>query len=189
MKAGFDNGAAVGRSSGRKSQGALVALLVGATASRLLPHAPNFTAVPAVALMSGVLFGRSRLAFCVPLVAMLLSDLALGAVVYGTRAFQWLLPVYACIACTVVIGRCTARTWTSVVFGAVAATATFFLVTNFFVWASGGFYAASWAGLLACYAAAVPFAWNMLLSSLAFSLGLLLMWNQVEHRFAWAVKV
>lgn len=175
-----------GKSSAETSrvarQSAITAMLVAATISRLIPHAPNFTAVPAVALLGGVLFGRSWLAFAVPLMAMALSDLALGALVYGVRAFQWMLPVYSCIACTVLIGCFTPRRPLPVVVSATLATATFFFVTNFFVWAGSSFYAPTGAGLVACYAAALPFAANMLLSSVAFSLGLLALWALLERR-------
>lgn len=163
-------------------QSAITALLVAATVSRLIPHAPNFTAVPAVALLGGVLFGRSWLAFAVPLIAMALSDLALGALVYGFGAFQWMLPVYSCITCTVLIGCFTPRRPLPVVVSAALATATFFFVTNFFVWTGSSFYPPTGAGLVACYAAALPFAANMLLSSVAFSLGLLAVWTLLERR-------
>src|SRR5690606_24958750 len=95
----------------------------------------------------------------------------------------WLLPVYVCIAATVGIGLLTRRTVWSVVFGAVLATGLFFLVTNFCVWAFGAMYPGTAVGLLACYAAALPFAGNMLLSSIAFGLGLLFLWNVAEQRF------
>jgi len=181
MQSSFDAQATSASPATRRR--ALAALLVTATASRLIPHAPNFTTVPAVALMAGLLFGRTWLAFAVPLLAMVLSDLALGMAVYGMRAFQWLLPVYACIAATVWLGMSTSRAPRSVVFGAVSATAMFFFVTNLFVWLGSSFYPATAAGLLACYAAALPFAANMLLSTLAFSLALLATWHVVERRF------
>lgn len=163
-------------------QGAVAALLFAATASRLIPHAPNFTAVPAVALMGGMLLGRTWLALLVPLIAMLLSDLALGAAVYGVRAFQWILPVYFSVACTVGIGMFLNRRPLSVVGGATAATATFFFLTNFFVWLGSSMYPVTLSGLLACYAAALPFALNMWLSAVAFALGLLVLWQFLEQR-------
>lgn len=163
-------------------QGAIAALLFAATASRLIPHAPNFTAVPAVALMGGLLLGRTWLALFVPLIAMLLSDLALGAAVYGFRAFHWILPVYFSVACTVGIGLFINRRPLSVISGATAATATFFFLTNFFVWLGSSMYSATFAGLMACYGAALPFALNMWLSAVAFALGLLALWQFLEQR-------
>jgi hypothetical protein len=38
----------------------------------------------------------------------------------------------------------------------------FFVVTNFAMWAAGGFYPRTVAGLRACYLAGVPFFWNTL---------------------------
>src|SRR5690242_7635101 len=56
----------------------LLAMIVSAAASRLIPHPPNFTAVGALALFSGVHIGARRLSFLAPLVALFLSDLILG---------------------------------------------------------------------------------------------------------------
>jgi hypothetical protein len=65
-------------------------LVFFAAFSRLIPHAPNFTPVIAIALFSGA-YLKKRYAFLVPVAALLLSDLVLGfydlgsmAVVYGT---------------------------------------------------------------------------------------------------------
>src|SRR4249920_716403 len=56
----------------------LLAVIVSAAVSRLIPHPPNFTAVGALALFGGVHVADRRLGFLAPLAALFLSDLILG---------------------------------------------------------------------------------------------------------------
>lgn len=161
---------------------AVSALVFVAAASRLWPHPPNFTAVPAMALFSGALFGRAWLAFAVPMLAMALSDLVLGVFVYGARVLPGIVPVYACIVAAALIGRNLPRSAMGVAGGALIATAVFFTVTNFVVWVGQGLYPHTLAGLGLCYSAALPFAANMLASSLLYGAGLFGLWALIELR-------
>ena len=75
----------------------LIAAVLLATASRLVPHPPNFTPIGAIALFGGASFADRRVAFLVPLAAMFASDAILG--------FHVLLPVvYACFAFNAILG-------------------------------------------------------------------------------------
>src|SRR5260370_4744902 len=56
----------------------LSGMILLAALSRLIPHPPNFTPIGAMALFGGACFADRRIAFIVPLAAMLLSDLAIG---------------------------------------------------------------------------------------------------------------
>src|SRR5437870_3489528 len=56
----------------------LIAMILAAAFSRLIPHPPNIASVTAVALFGGAYFSDKRLAFLVPLAALFLSDLVLG---------------------------------------------------------------------------------------------------------------
>jgi len=74
-------------------------VLLGATA-RLLPHAPNFTPIAALALF-GAMYLKRRDALWVPLVAMLLSDMVIGLYhpmvmvsVYGSFALSGLIGIW-----------------------------------------------------------------------------------------------
>src|SRR5690606_10177970 len=58
--------------------GTLMFIVLAAAATRLLPHPPNVTAITALALFGGAHFSDRRLAIGVPLLALLVSDLALG---------------------------------------------------------------------------------------------------------------
>ena len=72
--------------------------------------------------------------------------------------------VYASFLINVAIGfwlrdrRTVGRIAAATLFGAIQ----FFLVTNFAVWSFGLSYPRNTAGLLACYAAGIPFFWNTL---------------------------
>jgi hypothetical protein len=132
----------------------VIALIVFAALSRLLPHPPNFTPVEAIGLFAGAWLADRRLAFIVPLAAMALSDVIIGlhsgmAVIYGLIAFNvWLGLRLGPNPGALRIGG----------YGLLAAT-VFFLVSNFATWASGGGlgYTRDLAGLTACYTAAIPF--------------------------------
>lgn len=132
-------------------------IIVLAAALRIAPHPWNFTPVGAMALFSGAVTRDRRLAFFFPLPALFAGDIFIG--------FHKLMPVvYASFLVSVAIGfwlrnrRTVSRISAATLFGAIQ----FFLVTNFAVWAVGLSYPRTGPGLLACYAAGVPFFWNTL---------------------------
>jgi len=137
-----------------------LSLVILGTISRLLPHLPNMTAVGAASLFSGARL-RGWQALLVPLVCMLVTDPILGFL-YGFQPFSLLTPlIYASFLINVWIGRrlrATESPW-RIGGGALAGSVQFFLLTNFGVWLAGGghSYPHSFAGLVACYAAALPF--------------------------------
>jgi hypothetical protein len=141
----------------------LMAILVAASL-RLLPHPPNFTPIGAMALFGGAYFGKRALAFAAPLAALLLSDAILG--------FHSGIPyVYGSVALVVLIGWAVAKRKTplTIAGAAVASSVLFFLVTNFGTWATGELYPPTFAGLAACFVAAIPFFQNTLAGDLFFS--------------------
>ena len=136
----------------------VLAIVLAAAMMRLLPHPPNVTPVAAMALFAGAYFDDRRLAFGVPLLAMLLSDLVLG--LHSTLAF-----VYAGVALTTLIGmglRGRARPLPAIA-AALLAAVLFYLLTNFGVWLTGTLYPHTPDGLLAAYVAGLPFLRNSLL--------------------------
>ncbi len=136
----------------------VLAIVLAAAMMRLLPHPPNVTPVAAMALFAGAHFADKRLAFGVPLLAMLLSDLVLG--LHSTLAF-----VYAGVALTTMIGmglRGRARPLPAIG-AALLAAVLFYLLTNFGVWLTGTMYPHTLEGLMAAYAAGLPFLRNSLL--------------------------
>ncbi|PNS07513.1 DUF6580 family putative transport protein [Solilutibacter silvestris] len=153
----------------------LAAMIAAAALTRLLPHPPNFSPVEAMALFGGAYFASRRAALWVPLLAMLLSDVALGLLKGG---LYWshmtdgsFLLVYACIALTAFAGYALrGRVNGARVLGwSLAGSVFFFLVTNFGVWASGTMYPKNGAGLMACYVAGLPFFQWAVLGTLLYS--------------------
>lgn len=134
------------------------AIIILAAVLRILPHPWNFTPVGAMALFSGAMLRNRKLAFLFPLLALFAGDVFIGV--------HKLMPVvYASFLVSVAIGfwlrerRGVARVGAATLFGAIQ----FFLVTNFAVWAADGLaYPHNFSGLVACYAAGVPFFWNTL---------------------------
>ncbi|MGB2623507.1 MAG: DUF6580 family putative transport protein [Candidatus Acidiferrum sp.] len=134
-----------------------LAMIALVAALRIAPHPWNFTPVGAMAIFAGATIRDRRLAFLVPLLALFAGDIFIG--------FHKLMPVvYASFLVSVAIGlwlrkrRTVARIGAATLAGAIQ----FFLVTNFAVWAMGLSYPRTGSGLLACYAAGVPFFWNTL---------------------------
>jgi hypothetical protein len=134
-----------------------MAMIAIAAALRAAPHPWNFTPAGAMALFSGATLRNRWMKFALPLAALFAGDVLIG--------FHKLMPaVYASFVVSVAIGtwiekrRSIGRIAGATLFGA----AQFFLVTNFAVWAAFSTYPKSPAGLIACYAAGIPFFWNTL---------------------------
>lgn len=140
--------------------------IFSAAALRLLPHAPNFAPIAAVALFAGAVLPR-RWSLVIPFGAMLLSDAIIGFYQVPVMA-----SVYAAFALTVLLGWWSRRQNDRVVstLGAsLTGSVLFFLVTNAAVWRWGGLYPQTAAGLLQSYALGVPFFRNTLASDLFYT--------------------
>jgi hypothetical protein len=144
---------------------ALLGAIFVAAALRLVPHPPNFTPIGAMALFSGAYLGRRGLvALAAPLGALLLSDLVLGF-------YRGMPTVYFSVALIVVIGWLALKRVSPLRIGAaaVASSVLFVVITNFGMWLSSGFYPLTFAGLTACYVAAIPFFQNTVAGDLFYS--------------------
>ncbi len=146
-----------------------VFLLIAALASHVLPHPWwNFTAVGGALLVWGA---RQPLRSAVLPVALLaLGDWYLTRVAYG-YAFHvnaYLL-TWAWYALVILLGYLLLRGrpgFARVAGAAFLSSGSFFAVSNYAVWASpGSWYPHTVAGLQACYAMALPFYRNDLLST------------------------
>jgi hypothetical protein len=157
----------------------LVAMILAAGLSRLLPHPPNLASVTAVALFGGAYLSDTRMAFLVPLAALFLSDLVLGF-------YHHMAVVYFRFALIVWIGHWlrTNRSAPRILSAALASSILFFVTTNFDVWAFGSMYPKTVDGLLACYVAAIPFFWNTLQGDLLFTVLLFGGFVLLERRFS-----
>ncbi|WP_344977170.1 DUF6580 family putative transport protein [Compostibacter hankyongensis] len=148
------------------------ALIVAAALSRLLPHPYNFSPVAAIALLGGAAFRDRRLAFLLPLGALLLSDLCF-ALFTGTPGFYGWPQVmnYAAFLLIVLLGTRLLRHLRvkNVLLGSLSASLLFFLLSNLGVWLfTGGQapYTHDGAGLIATYTLAIPFLGNTIIGDL-----------------------
>lgn len=144
----------------------VIGIVAVAALARLVPHIPNVWPVDALALFGGAYLTDRRLAFAVPLAAMAISDAILGFDQLGIE-----LAVYGCAAATVGLGIWVGRNRSvlRVGSGAIAASLLSFVVTDFAVWAFGTLYPHTFAGLVACYVAAIPFLRNLVLGDLGYT--------------------
>jgi len=149
-------------------------LLAIGVVGRLASPAWNFTPLAAVAIVGGFYFRHIMAALLLPVSVLALSDLMLPA----HDSLPVMFSVHAMMIVPLMLGRLARRTdrWQRIaswgLCGIVPAT-TFYLVTNFAVWAFKSSYEPTLAGLAACYAAGLPFYRAMLAGDL-FYLGLLL---------------
>ena len=147
----------------------LAAMIVLAALSRLLPHPPNFSPVEAMALFGGAYFANRAWAVVVPLIAMVLSDVALGLMFGGSYmsyvASLSFWSVYVCIALSTVLGfGLRGKVNGANVLGySLIGSVLFFAVTNFTTWFGSTMYPQTGSGLVAAYVAGIPFfKWTVL---------------------------
>jgi hypothetical protein len=144
-------------------------LLVFAILSRLVPHPGwlNFTAVGGALLYFGA--RRPWREMLAPLAALMATDYALTVFTYH-YTFQWqaYVTTWAWYFAVMALGWILLRTRTTflrVAAGAVLGPTSFFIVSNYAVWAGGNMYPRTMSGLVTCYAAAIPFYRNDLIST------------------------
>ena len=158
-------------------------LILMAAACRLLPHPMNFTPVLAVSMLGGAILPR-RFALAIPLLALFLSDLALG---YGFGVMN--IVIYSCFTAGVGLGWMLRekRTLTRTLSATLAGSVLFFVTTNFVVWlgpmmAAPLDYPHTLAGLAKCYAMALPFFRNSLAGDVCWTLGLFALYDMARSR-------
>lgn len=142
-------------------------LVLFGVVGRLWQPAWSFTPLAAIAIFAGYYFANRATAVLVPLTAMVVSDLWLPA--YGHAGIMAV--VYAALVLPVLLGWSLQRKMSIPrisLFGFIPAV-IFFLTTNFAVWAIEASYPATAGGLLACYAAALPFFRSMLTGDLLYT--------------------
>ncbi len=140
----------------------LLVLFGVATRYLVAGHLPllNFTAVTGSLLYFGA--RRSWREMLAPVAILMASDFALTAYVYH-YPFQWqaYITTWAWYAAAIVLGQILLHAKTTFVRGAAAALlgpTSFFIVSDYSVWASGfNGYPHTLAGLITCYVAAIPF--------------------------------
>lgn len=141
----------------------VIALVIFAVATRLLPHPANFAPIAAIAIFGGAVLPR-RWALVLPLLAMIVSDLIIG--LHPLVFYTW--GTFAVIA---LISNKVLKNIrpTSVVAMSLISSVLFYVVTNFAVWAQNQMYPMTASGLVHCYVNAIPFFRNTLLGDLIYT--------------------
>lgn len=140
------------------------AAILLAALSRLIPHVPNFTPLAAMALFGGALLNDKKVAFIIPIAAMIISD-----AIIGFHQHMW--GVYISFILILIMGlKLGNNIKTGPIIGySLLGSLIFFITTNFAVWLPGNFYPLSLSGLIECYVAAIPFFGNSLLGDLFYN--------------------
>lgn len=137
----------------------LVVLGISGVIARLaFQDLPNFSPVAAIALFAGYYSRDLRLAFALPIVVMVVSDLFIGS--YDSVT---MIVVYTLLALPAVFGTLVAKhtsgaksaPWLAV--SSLSGSVCFFVGTNLAVFLQSGMYERSIAGLMECFTLALPF--------------------------------
>ena len=137
----------------------LLGVVVLLSASRFIPHPPNFTSLLALSFYIPAVFGIKFIPIVV--ISLAFTDLIIGF--HSTILFTW--------GSVIIIGLISNYFNKSILFrisGCLIGAFLFYLITNFGVW-TNGFYGYSLEGLISCYILALPFFGYSLLSALIFS--------------------
>jgi len=142
----------------------IILVLIG-VGLRILPHPPNFTSITGIALFGGVYLSK-RIAFFLPLAAMIMSDILLGF-----YELSLMISVYGSFILCVFVGFWLKKNkkWHRILGASVICSLLFFVITNFAVWAFTPWYSKTITGLLECYTMALPFFKNTLWGDLLYT--------------------
>lgn len=153
-----------------------IALVFAAALTRLLPHPDNFTPIGAMALFGAAYFNRQALTLSVPFIALFISDLILNNVIYRqyypefTFITSWW--IYGAFSLVMLAGWLLLRRSVNparVILASLASSLIFFLVSNLSTWTETTLYPKTFAGLMTCYTAGLPFLKNTVMGDLFFS--------------------
>ena len=136
-----------------------IGVLITISASRFIPHPPNFTSLLALSFYIPVVFGIRYIPVVV--FALFFTDLIIG--LHSTMIFT--------SGSIILIGLISKHFNKSIMFrisGSFFGAVIFFVLSNFGVWLSGS-YGYNYNGLLSCYILGLPFFGYSILSTLIFS--------------------
>lgn len=138
---------------------ATIFVLLVLSASRFIPHPPNFTSLLALSFYIPCIFGLKFIPILI--ICLAFTDLIIGF--HSTILFTW--------GSVILIGLLSNYFGKSIgtrISGALGGALIFYIVTNFGVWVLG-YYGYSLQGLIACYTLAIPFFFYSLISTFVFS--------------------
>lgn len=124
----------------------------------------------------------------IPVAMLAVSDVYLTRVTYGYPVTPDHFVTWGFYAAAILLGAAMIKGFSPLRIGAasLAGSVSFFLVSNFAVWAVWQMYPKSFAGLMTCYAAGLPYFRNAVISDLLFSavffgIGYLVSERAAEH--------
>ena len=136
-----------------------IGILLALSASRFIPHPPNFTSLLALSFYIPALFGLKFIPAVV--ISLIFTDAIIGF--HSTMFFTTGSIIFIGFIAQYLKGNILTR-----IFGASLGAVIFFIVTNFGVWL-GGSYGFTFGGMINCYLLALPFFGYTLISTLMFS--------------------
>jgi hypothetical protein len=144
-----------------------IGMVVLGACARLIPHPWNFTPLMTIGLFAGSHAQKARTGVVATLLALVLSDAVLGF-------YPGFWYVYAAALIPVLLGRLIRdRSGAGVIAAAaLASSASFFVITNFMVWATSQIYPHTIGSLSACYLAGIPFYRNQGLGDAFYTLAI-----------------
>lgn len=138
----------------------LLGILVVLSASRFIPHPPNFTSLLALSFYIPAALGTRYIPAVI--ISLLFTDLIIG--IHSTMIFTY--------GSVIIIGLISEYFNKSILLrisGALTGALIFFALTNFGVWL-GGSYGYSLNGIVNCFILAIPFFAYSIISTLIFSI-------------------
>ena len=144
-----------------------IGMVVLGACARLVPHPWNFTPIIAIGLFAGSHGKKTSTGVLATLLALALSDAVLGF-------YSGIWYVYAAALIPVLLGRLIrSRSGAGAVApAALASSLSFFIITNFMVWATEQLYPHTLGGLSECFLAGIPFYRNQVLGDAAYTVAI-----------------
>jgi len=137
-----------------------ISIFIVLSASRFIPHPPNFTSLIALSFYVPAYFGSKFTP--VVLISFAITDFFLGF--HSILLFTWMSVLIIGFSSKYLRFKISHR-----LIGVFSAAIFFYLFTNFGVWLNG-MYEFNLNGLLTSYTMALPFFYNTLLSTLIYSI-------------------
>lgn len=149
----------------------------------------NYSPLAAMALFGSAYFKGNVEPLLFPLMAIFVSDVVLFATVYkaygnGILYDEWYW-VYGAFLLIVISGKLIIRKITVTNIGIAAITGVFihWIVTDFGVWIGSSSYPQTWAGFIACLAAAIPFELRLLTATILYSTIMFGVFELIQRRY------
>jgi len=137
----------------------LLSAILALSFTRLIPHPWNFSPMIAAGIFAGFYFRYFYLGSFVIILSMFLGDLFLGF--HNTMFFT-----YLSLAVVVLVGLyLKSLKFTNILYGTLASSIVFFIITNLGAWLTLDMYSKDISGLMQSYTMAIPFFHNTLIST------------------------